>query len=107
MLRDLGVHAKSFMVAVRQLPYFKQDWNKKQLTVRVGPLLLADGQLDARERKFFEKLTKAQRILEERPLCQQDKCDVLLCLCRFVPGSAARVIAQFVFHPREIAPTAT
>ena len=96
------------MVAVRQLPYFKQDWNKKELTVRVGPLLLADGQLDARERKFFEKLTKAQKILEERPLCEQDTRDVLLCLCRFVPGSAARVVAQFVFHPHEMArPAAT
>ena len=108
LLRDLGAHATSFMVAVRQLPYFKQDWNKKELTVRVGPLLLADGQLDARERKFFEKLTKAQKILEERPLCEQDKRNILLCLCRFVPGSATRVVSQFVFHPREMAqPTAT
>ena len=108
LLRDLGAHATSFMVAVRQLPYFKQDWNKKELTVRVGPLLLADGQLDARERKFFEKLTKAQKILEERPLCEQDKRNILLCLCRFVPGSAARVVAQFVFHPHEMTrPAAT
>ena len=94
------------MVAVRQLPYFKQDWDKKHFSVRVGPLLLADGQLDARERKFFEKLTKAQKILEARPLCEQDKRDVLLCLCRFVPGSAARVVSQFVFPPREMAPPA-
>ena len=108
LLRDLGAHATSFMVAVRQLPYFKTDWNKKMLTVRVGLLLLADGQLDARERKFFEKLTKAQKILEERPLCEQDKRNILLCLCRFVPGSAARVVAQFVFHPHEMTrPAAT
>ena len=86
----------------------QKDWSKMHLTVRVGPLLLADGQLDARERKFFEKLTKAQKILEERPLCEQDKRDVLLCLCRFVPGSAARVVAQFVFHPHEMTrPAAT
>ena len=93
------------MVAVRQLPYFKQDWNKKELTVRVGPLLLADGQLDARERKFFEKFIKAQKIIEERPLCAQDKRDVLLCLCRFVPGSAARMVTQFVFRPHKMAQT--
>ena len=60
LLRDLGAHATSFMVAVRQLPYFKQDWNKKHLTIRVGPIVLADGQLDARERKFLQKLAKAQ-----------------------------------------------
>lgn len=108
LLRDLGVHVKSFMAAVRQLPFFKKDWNKKELTVRLGPILLADGRLDAHERKFFEKLTKAQKILEARPLCEQDKCDVLLCLCRFVPGSAARLVSQFVFHPHEMAhPTAT
>ena len=70
--------------------------------MRVGPLLLADGRLYARERKFLQKLAKA------RPLCAQDKRDVLLCLCRFVPGSAARVVSQFVFHPREMArPAAT
>ena len=97
LLRDLGAHATSFMVAVRQLPYFKTDWNKKMLTVRVGPVLLADGRLDARESKFLQKLAKAQDILEARPLCAQDKCDVLLCLCRFVPGSAARAVCQFVF----------
>ena len=108
LLRDLGAHATSFMAAVRQLPYFKKDWNKKELTVRVGPLLLADGRLDARERKFLQKLAKAQEILEARPLCAQDKRDVLLCLCRFVPGSAARVVSQFVFHPHEMArPAAT
>ena len=108
LLRDLEVHAKSFMAAVRQLPFFKKDWNKKELTVRMGPLLLADGKLDARERKFLQKLAKAQEILEARPLCAQDKRDVLLCLCRFVPGSAARVVSQFVFHPREMArPAAT
>ena len=97
LLRDLGAHATSFMVAVRQLPYFKTDWNKKMLTVRVGPVLLADGRLDAREKKFLQKLAKAHDILEARPLCAQDKCDVLLCLCRFVPGSAARAVCQFVF----------
>ncbi len=108
LLRDLGAHATSFMAAVRQLPYFKKDWNKKELTVRVGPLLLAYGRLDARERKFLQKLAKAQEILEARPLCAQDKRDVLLCLCRFVPGSAARVVSQFVFHPHEMArPAAT
>ena len=108
LLRDLGVHAKSFMAAVRQLPYFKTDWNKKELTVRMGPLLLADGKLDARERKFLQRLAKAQEMLEARPLCAQDKRDILLCLCRFVPGSAARVVSQFVFHPREMAqPTST
>ena len=70
--------------------------------------MLADGKLDARERKFFEKLSRAQKILDERPLCEQDKCDVLLCLCRFVPGNAARVVSQFVFQPREMArPAAT
>ena len=106
LLRDLGAHATSFMVAVRQLPYFKKDWNKKELTTRVGPFLLADGELDARERKFFEKFIKAQKIIEERPLCAQDKRDVLLCLCRFVPGSAARAVCQFVFQPREMAPPA-
>ena len=108
LLRDLGVHAKSFMAAVRQLPFFKKDWNKKELTVRMGPLLLADGKLDARERKFLQKLAKAQEMLEARPLCAQDKRDILLCLCRFVPGSAACVVSQFVFHPREMAqPTST
>ena len=107
-LRDLGVYAKSFMAAVRQLPFFKKDWNKKELTVRMGPLLLADGKLDARERKFLQKLAKAQEMLEARPLCAQDKRDILLCLCRFVPGSAARVVSQFVFHPHEMArPAAT
>ena len=108
LLRDLGAHAKFFMAAVKQLPYFKTDWNKKELTVRMGPLLLADGKLDARERKFLQKLAKAQEMLEARPLCAQDKRDVLLCLCRFVPGSAARVVSQLVFHPREMArPAAT
>ena len=72
LLRDLGAHATSFMAAVRQLPYFNKDWNKKELTVRVGPLLLADGRLDARERKFLQKLAKAQEILEARPICAQD-----------------------------------
>ena len=108
LLRDLGVRAASFTAAVRQLPFFKKDWNKKELTVRMGPLLLADGKLDARERKFLQKLAKAQEMLEARPLCAQDKRDILLCLCRFVPGSAARVVSQFVFHPREMAqPTTT
>ena len=27
------------MAAVRQLPFFKKDWNKKELTVRMGPPL--------------------------------------------------------------------
>ena len=108
LLRDLGAHAKFFMAAVKQLPYFKTDWNKKELTVRMGPLLLADGRLDARERTFLRKLAKAQEILEARPLCAQDKRDVLLCLCRFVPGSAARVVSQFVSHPHEMTrPAAT
>ena len=59
--------------------------------------MLADGRLDARERKFLRKLAKAQEILEARPLCAQDKRDVLLCLYRFVPGNAARAVCQFVF----------
>ena len=101
-----SAHATSFMSAVRQLPHFKKDWNKKMLTVRVGPVLLADGRLDARERKFLQKLAKAHDILGARPLCAQDKCDVMLCLCRFVPGSAARAVCQFVFQPREMAPPA-
>ena len=54
----------------------------------------------------MQKLAKAQEILEARPLCAQDKRDVLLCLCRFVPGSAARVVSQFVFHPHEMARSA-
>ena len=96
------------MKRVGQKRLGKKDWKKKELTVRVGPLLLADGKLDARERKFLQKLAKAQEILEARPLCAQDKRDVLLCLCRFVPGSAARVVSQFVFHPHEMArPAAT
>ena len=61
------------MADVRQLPFFKKDWNKKELTVRMGPLLLADGKLDARERKFLQKLAKSQEILEARPLCAQER----------------------------------
>ncbi len=96
LLAEVGLHAASFMKAVRELPHFQKAWNKKRLDIRDGPFVLQDGLLDSAERRFARKLGRARGILASRPLCKHDRREIALCLCRVVPGGAARTVFQFM-----------
>ena len=100
LLRDLAFHAQDFMQAVRALPCFREGWNKRELTSRDGPFLMADGRLNAHELKFTGAPAKAKAILEARPLCAKDMCDVASHLRCVVPATVVRLAMQFAFPAR-------
>ena len=93
LLRDLGSLADDFMRQVRALPYFRPAWNAKE--VRRG--IFAEGDLNRAEKKFRKNFAAAVELLAARPLCPQDRYDVLLCLQRQLPPSVVRDILSFTF----------
>jgi len=86
LLRDVGAHAGDFMRAVRMLPHFKPVWNTG--TTRAG--MVFDGALNASERTFRKHFAAATGLLDAKPLCAQDRYDVLMCLYQRVPAVTAR-----------------
>ena len=93
LLRDLGSLADDFMRQVRAIPYFRPAWNAKE--VRRG--IFAEGDLNRAEKKFRKNFAAAVELLAARPLCPQDRYDVLLCLQRQLPPSVVRDILSFTF----------
>ena len=60
-------------------------------------LVVEDGDLLAKEQRFRNNFAKAERALNETPLCMQDVCDVALALGRVLPSQGAtRVVLRFV-----------
>ena len=59
--------------------------------------VVADGDLRAKEAVFLKNLAKAERVLEESPLCAQDVLDIALILRRMVPNDAAKSVMHFVW----------
>ncbi len=97
LLRDAGRYALAFMTAVRALPGFKKQWETKMVSVPVAAFVVEDGNLSAREKRFRRNFAKAERALDETPLCTQDVCDVALVLSRLLPSQlATRVVLRFV-----------
>ena len=93
LLRDLGSLADDFMRQVRSLPHFRPEWNARE--VRSG--IFAEGNLNRAEKKFRKNFTAAEQLLAARPLCPQDRYDVLLCFQHQLPPSVARDILNFTF----------
>ena len=84
------------MRAVRALPHFNPAWEKK--TVRGGPaLVVEDGDLRASEARFRTNFSKAERVLEDTPLCAQDWLDMALVLRRgLLASDVAQKVLRFV-----------
>ena len=93
LFRDLGSLADDFMRQVRSLPHFRPAWNGSE--VRSG--IFAEGDLNRTEKKFRKNFAAAVELLAARPLCPQDRYDVLLCLQRQLPPSVVRDILSFTF----------
>ena len=91
LLRDLGSLADDFMRQVRALPYFKPAWNAKE--VRRG--IFAEGDLNRTEKKFRKNFSAAVELLAARPLCPQDKYDVLMCFHDQLPTSVVQDILNY------------
>ncbi len=96
LLLDLGRHALAFMASVRTLRHFDPKWESKMVSMAVGVLIVADGNLRAKERTFLNKLAKASRAMDGRPLAARDVYDILLCLRRALPRDATRSVLQFI-----------
>ena len=83
------------MRAVRALPHFNPAWERK--IVRAGPaLVVADGNLRAREARFRANLAKAERVLEETALCAQDELSIALVLRKSLAGGVVQNVLRFV-----------
>ena len=96
LLRDVGERARAFMRAVRALPHFNHAWESKMVAAGVA-LVVADGDLRAKEAVFLKNLAKAERVLEESPLCAQDVLDIVLILRQLLPASdVAKRVPSFV-----------
>ena len=91
LFRDLGSLAGDFMRQVRSLPHFRPAWNGSE--VRSG--IFADGGLNRAERKFRKNFTAAVELLAARPLCSQDKYDVLMCFHDQLPTSVVQDILNY------------
>ena len=48
------------------------------------------------EQRFHQQFAGATGLLDETPLCAQDRCDVLLLLSRRIPPTVARHVDAFV-----------
>ncbi len=97
LLRDTGCYALAFMTAVRALPGFKKKWENKTVSSPVATFVAENGGLSAKESGFRRNFAKAERALDETPLCAQDVCDVALVLGRVLRSQlATRVVLRFV-----------
>ena len=94
LLRDVGERARAFMRAVRGLPRFKPAWESKMVAAGFA-FVVVDGDLSAKEAVFLKNLAKAERVLEESPLCAQDVLDIALILRQLLPASD---VARRVLH---------
>ena len=60
--------------------------------------VVADGDLSTKEAVFLKNLAKAERVLEESPLCAQDVLDIALILRQLLPASdAAKRVLGFAW----------
>ena len=97
LLRDAGERARAFMRAMRVLPHFNPAWESKMVAAGFT-FVVADGDLSAKEAVFLKNLAKAERVLEESPLCDQDVLDIALILRQLLPASdAAKRVLSFVW----------
>ena len=97
LLRDVGERARAFMRAVCGLPHFKPAWESRMVHTSFT-FVVADGDLRAKEAVFLKNLAKAERVLEESPLCAQDVLDIALILRQLLPASdAAKRVLGFVW----------
>ena len=95
LLRDAGERARAFMRAVRALPHFNPAWESKMVAAGFA-FVVADGDLSAKEAVFLKNLAKAEQVLEESPLCEQDVLDIALILRQLLPASdAAKRVLSF------------
>ena len=96
LLRDVGQRAKAFMQAVRALPHFNVAWETKMVPAGVA-LVIEDGNLRANETVFLRNHVRAERALEESPLCAQDLLDIAIMLRRTLPDNdTAKKVLRFV-----------
>ena len=97
LLRDAGWQARAFMRAVRGLPHFNPAWESKMVAAGFT-FVVADGDLSAKEAMFLKNLAKAERVLDESPICAQDVLDIALILRQLLPASdAAKRVLSFVW----------
>ena len=96
LLRDLAQHADDFMAAVRALPHFQPAWEDGPTSSVYFGRRLYVGRLRVCEQRFHKQFARAAALLDETPLCAQDKYDILLLLNRRVPAATARHVLVFI-----------
>ena len=96
ILRDLAQHADGFMAAVRALPHFQPAWEDGPASSGYFGRRLYVGRLRVCEQRFHKQFARAAGLLDETPLCAQDKYDILLLLNRRVPAATARHVLVFI-----------
>ena len=96
LLRDLAQHADDFMAAVRALPHFQPAWEDGPTSAEHFGRRLYVGRLRVCEQRFHKQFARAAGLLDETPLCAQDRCELLLLLSRRIPAAVARHVDAFV-----------
>ena len=96
LLRDLAQHADDFMVAVRALPHFQPAWEDRQASSEYSGGRFYVGSLVACKQRFHKKFAGAAGLLDETPLCAQDRYELLLLLNRRIPAAVTRHVDAFV-----------
>ena len=95
LLRDVGLHAKRFMDAVRKLPHFQQTWENNAEVAIVGPLRIHRGALGPDEKNFDQNYAKALAALSGRRVRCDEALVVEICLRRVLPLGVAAQVVQF------------
>ena len=79
------------------LLHFQPAWEDRKASSECFGRRLYVGRLRACTQRFHKHFAKAAVLLDETPLCAQDRCELLLLLlsCR-IPAAVARHVDAFV-----------
>ena len=78
------------------LPHFQPAWEDRQASSECFGRRLYVGRLRVCEQRFHKQFARAAGLLDETPLCEQDRCELLLLLSRRIPAAVARHVDAFV-----------
>jgi hypothetical protein len=78
------------------LPHFQPAWEDRQASSECFGRRLYVGRLRACKQRFHKHFARAAGLLDETPLCAQDRCELLLLLSCRIPAAVARHVDAFV-----------
>ena len=95
ILRDVGLHAKAFMAAVRELPQFKPQWENNAEVAVVGLLRIHRGALAPDEKLFDKNYARAIALLSTRRVHPDEAHGAELSLRRVLPHAVASIVVEY------------